>query len=209
MDDLTRGKGEYDVIFHIDFHQLKLEHCTFHQEMICTVYYRPPGLRPGEIGREHFYRHYVGESSSMSNNVGFMQEAVKRAIEGMSWSDWSLFSLTASTEFAIGRRFKIWSDEGLKHFKNSSAMFAMAQIQELSKVRMVLNGAEYSLDFDRLSSRLSGSSSSPSMETIPVMQEPHMASNTLTMSQRRAGLLQSVLLRSFLSLGRLTSTLQS
>ena len=28
-------------------------------------------------------------------------------------------------------------------------MFAMAQIQELSKVRMVLNGAEYSLDFDR------------------------------------------------------------
>ena len=139
MDDLTRGKGEYDVIFHIDFHQLKLEHCTFHQEMICTVYYRPPGLRLGEIGREHFYCHYVGESSSMSNNVGFMQEAVKRAIEGMSWSDWSLFSLTASTEFAIGRRVKIWSDGGPKHFKNSSAMFAMAQIQELSKVRMVLN----------------------------------------------------------------------
>ena len=39
VEALSRGEGDYEVIFHIDFHQLSFEKCSFIQEMVLGVYY--------------------------------------------------------------------------------------------------------------------------------------------------------------------------
>ena len=79
---LELGEGEYEVIFHMDFHQMSLDASTFRQEMVLVVFQRPPGLERGERGKHHFFRHYVGGSASMSNDTGFMVTAMTQALEG-------------------------------------------------------------------------------------------------------------------------------
>ena len=70
VEALSQREGEYEVFFHIDFHQLFFEMCSFVQEMVIGVYYRPPGLTAGEKGRDHFYHHSIAESSAVSNDIG-------------------------------------------------------------------------------------------------------------------------------------------
>ena len=79
---LEHGESEYEVIFHMDFHQMSLDASTFRQEMVLVVFQRPPGLTCGEKGKHHFFGHYVGGSASMSNDTGFMVVAMACALEG-------------------------------------------------------------------------------------------------------------------------------
>ena len=79
---LKLGEGEYEVIFHMDFHQMSFNASTFRQEMVLVVFQRPSGLKRGVKGKHHFFRHYVGGSASMSNDTGFMMRAMTRALEG-------------------------------------------------------------------------------------------------------------------------------
>ena len=44
FEALSRGEGEYEVIFYINFHQLSFEKCSFVQEMVLRVYYLPDCL---------------------------------------------------------------------------------------------------------------------------------------------------------------------
>ena len=79
---LELGEGVYAVLLHMDFHQMSLNASTFRQEMVFIVFQRPPGLERGVKGKHHFFCHYVGGSSSMSNDTGFMVTAMTRALEG-------------------------------------------------------------------------------------------------------------------------------
>ena len=79
---LELGEGVYEVIFHMDFHQMTLDASTFRQEMVLVVFQRPPDLKRGVKGKHHFFCHYVGGSASMSNDTGFMVTAMTRALEG-------------------------------------------------------------------------------------------------------------------------------
>ena len=79
---LELGEGEYEVMFHINFHQMSLDASTFRQEMVLVVFQRPPSLKRGVKSKHHFFRHYVRGSASMSNDTGFMVTAMTRALEG-------------------------------------------------------------------------------------------------------------------------------
>ena len=124
---LENGESEFDKIFHMDFSQIQGDNCTFIQDMIIVVYQRDPNT--GHL--HHFYRHYVAESSSITNDTGFMKAALDRAIKGKSMHD---ITSNHCTEFATSANIKIWSDGGPKHFKNSHALYAIAQLAKKHEV---------------------------------------------------------------------------
>ena len=95
--------------------------------MIIVVYQRDPNT--GSL--HHFYRHYVAESSSITNDTGFIKAALDQAIKGESMHDTEFYHCT---EFATSDNIKMWSDDGPKHFKNSHALFAIAQLAKKHEV---------------------------------------------------------------------------
>ena len=111
----------------MDFSKIQGDNCTFIQDMIIVVYQRDPNT--GHL--HHFYRHYVAESSSITNDTGFMKAALDRAIKGKSMHD---ITSNHCTEFATSANIKIWSDGGPKHFKNSHALYAIAQLAKKHEV---------------------------------------------------------------------------
>ena len=122
LKDLEAGKSLYTEIMLMDFTQLQLDNCLFIQDMIMVVYYC--NSITGKL--QHYYRHFVAEDDSISNDVGFMQACVQKAMQGML--NFCCFELTILTEFSMSEKVCIWSDGGPKHFKNSHALFAAAQI---------------------------------------------------------------------------------
>ena len=98
----------------------------------CRQKIRVSPQRDPTTGRlHHFYRHYVAESYSITNDTGQMKAALDQAIQGMTMCCVESYN---GAEFATSNNIKIWSDGGPKHFKNSHALFAIAQLAKKHEV---------------------------------------------------------------------------
>ena len=124
---LENGESEWGEIWNMDFSKIQGDNCTFIHDMIIVVYQRD--LNTGRL--HHFYRHYVAESSSITNDTGFMKAALNRAIKGESMHNIESYYWI---EFATSDNIKMWSDGGSKHFKNSHVLFAIAQLVKKHEV---------------------------------------------------------------------------
>ena len=105
-----------------------------------------------------------------------MQACVQKAMQGML--NFCCFELTILTEFSMSEKVCIWSDGGPKHFKNSHALFAAAQIAFKEGV-CIWNSTLSNINFR---SSCSGAFLHLTMDTAVLMEVLHMASEPLVNS---------------------------